>query len=506
MTRHRQPPSTLRSTLTLHDVARHVIYPDGIAFSAYPAVKEVLDGIGISFDRWQQGLASIILAQNEQGLWAGTIGGVVLSIARQTGKSYVVRWIIFALCVLTPETKVVWTSHHSSTTVLTLEEFDQMSKSPKVKRYVKKVVKANGQEQVVFRNGSVIKFGAREHGFGRGHDDLTILVLDEAQIMTDKALQNMIPAQNVNPNPLLFFMGTPPTPVDKSEVFTEKRRRALEGRGNSIYVEISCDPVPKNRSADEWIVDKVQWGKGNPAYATGRTNENSMLRMVENLTLNGPEGMLREGLGLWGAEASEEEAIPQEAWQGLLSPAPVPESSRIVTGMTVCVAATRNRQWVYVSRAGERADGVTQVELVAKLHPDTVADWLMSHADRIEEVTGQGRGAGLTSELMARFAGDRSFKIKTVFWEGAELMGAYGRGMDAILSGLVAVVQHKDWDFCVPRVVWKDLGGGRVIDGAKSKAEMAALASFFGAYGMRTRTQAKKKSTQVRVAPRVVKK
>ena len=505
MPRSKPSPLALRSTLRLHDVARHVIVPDGIVATAYPGVKNFLDSIRIGFDSWQQGLAQLILAEDADGNFAATVGGVVLSIARQTGKTYVVRWVIFALCCLYPDTKVVWTSHHGQTTDLTLEEFYQISKSPAAAPFVKHVTRARGNEAVEFYNGSVIRFGARERGFGRGHDDVRILVFDEAQIMTDRGLQNMVPAQNANANPLLLFMGTPPTPVDPGEVFTEKRRRALSGSGNSVYIEISCDPIPANKDPNEWIRDPVQWGKGNPAFLTGRTNENSMLRLIENLTLNGPEGMLREGLGLWDAEAKTEEAISLKAWQAQLIDTLVPEELRIVTDFTVCLAASRDRRWVYVSRCGERADGMTQVELVAKLPPTSVQDWLVAHHERIREVTGQGRGAGLTSELINRLIGDPKFKLKVVPWQGADLVEAFGRGMDALELGVVATPQHDDLDFCIPRVVWKDLGGGRVIDAAKSHAEMAPLTSWFGAYGMRTRKPDKPTTPHVRVSPSVVK-
>ena len=505
MPRSKPSPQALRSTLRLHDVARHVIVPDGIVSTAYPGVKAFLDSIGIFFDSWQQGLAQLILAEDETGCYAATVGGVVLSIARQTGKTYVVRWVIFALCCLVPGTKVVWTSHHGQTTDLTLEEFDQMSQSPAAAPFVEHVTKARGNEAIRFTNGSIIRFGARERGFGRGHDKVTILVFDEAQIMTDRGLQNMIPAQNAGDNPLFLLMGTPPTPHDPSEVFSEKRRRALAGSGNSVYVEISCDPVPANKDPQDWIRNPAQWGKGNPAYLTGRTNENSMLRMIENLTLNGPEGMLREGLGLWDAETKQKEAIPWQAWAAQLVTVPLEPEQRIVSDVTVCLAATRNRQWVYVSRCGERADGLAQVELIAKLPSDDVQDWLMAHRRWIREVTGQARGAGKTSEIITALQGDPTFKIRVTPWQGADLTGAYGRGMDALTTGVVATMQHPDLDFCVPRVVWKDLGGGQVIDGAKSKTEMAPLMAWFGAYGMRTRVPDKPKRQQIRISPTVVK-
>lgn len=52
-------------------------------------------------------------------------------------------------------------------------------------------------------------------GFGRGFDAVDVEIFDEAQILTVKALNDMIPATNVSPNPLIVFMGTPPQPGDR---------------------------------------------------------------------------------------------------------------------------------------------------------------------------------------------------------------------------------------------------------------------------------------------------
>jgi hypothetical protein len=55
-----------------------------------------------------------------------------------------------------------------------------------------------------------------------------VLIFDEAQILTDNALDDMIPATNQSRQPtgaLLLFMGTPPKPTDPGEVFRRMRTR-----------------------------------------------------------------------------------------------------------------------------------------------------------------------------------------------------------------------------------------------------------------------------------------
>jgi phage terminase large subunit-like protein len=123
---------------------------------------------------------------------------------------------------------------------------------------------------------------------------LDVLVFDEAQILTEAALDDMVPATNQAPNPLILFTGTPPKPSDPGEVFAMKRREALAGGSDdTVYIEFSAD-----RGADP--DDRKQWAKANPSYPR-RTPPAAMLRMKKNLTA---ESFLREGLGIWDAVGS----------------------------------------------------------------------------------------------------------------------------------------------------------------------------------------------------------
>ena len=80
----------------LSQVARHVVVPDGIVSTGWPAVRDTLSNLGISFDRWQQDLAKVALGKRRDGKYAATVGGVVLSIPRQVGKTFWAGSVIFA--------------------------------------------------------------------------------------------------------------------------------------------------------------------------------------------------------------------------------------------------------------------------------------------------------------------------------------------------------------------------------------------------------------------------
>jgi len=351
----------LRSTLELCDVAKHVFIPKGAVDTYWPGVEARLADLETSFDRWQSDIAQLILALRRDGKFVAAQGGVVLSIPRQTGKTFMVSWIVFALATMFPGLQVLWTSHHSATTQQTVADFEGIAAMPEAKQFFNQrrgrggVINSNGKEAVYFANGSWVKFGARGQGFGRGFKKIDVLIFDEAQILPSRALDDMIPSQNNADNPLLILMGTPPRPEDPGEVFSYRRKRAISGKGNSVYVEIGADPVPEGVDPSAWMMDKAQWEKGCPGYRTGRTSEDAMLRQMEFLTSEGPDSFLREALGIWDADTAREEAIPKQWW---LDATVEPLDDMIVTDFTVCFAGMRGRSnWVFVARCGETEGG-----------------------------------------------------------------------------------------------------------------------------------------------------
>ena len=289
----------------LSEVARHLVMPSGIVSTGWPSVAAQLSVMGIPLDRWQQGFCQAILAKRENGQYACGIGGAVASIPRQSGKTYTIGALIFALCLATPGTLALWTAHRTRTHNETFKSMDGMANRKKVAPFIKSVRKANGEQEIEFENGSRILFGARENGFGRGFAKVDALVLDEAQILTEKAMEDMVPATNAADNALVIMVGTPPRPSDPGEVFTSRREDALSGNDPDVlYVEMSAD---KNANPD----DRKQWAKANPSFP-GRTGEGAILRMRR--LLGSVESFLREGLGVWDEKQIGQKAVESAVW------------------------------------------------------------------------------------------------------------------------------------------------------------------------------------------------
>ena len=320
-------------TPKLSEVARHLVMPDGIVSSDFPLLAPQIERMGTPLDRWQQGLCTAILAKRENGMYACGIGGAITSIPRQVGKTYTIGVLIFALCAMSPNMLVLWSAHRARTHQETFKSMDTMSKRSGVAPYVKRVLTGAGTEAVEFANGSRILFGARENGFGRGFAKVDVLVLDEAQILTEKAMEDMVPATNAAPNGLVLMMGTPPRPGDPGEVFTSRRVDALSGDDtDTLYVEFSAD---KKANPD----DREQWKKANPSFP-GRTTETAILRMKK--LLGSVESFLREALGIWDEKQLGLKAVESAAWDSRVGD-PV-EGRRVIgvrftpDGSTVAVA------------------------------------------------------------------------------------------------------------------------------------------------------------------------
>jgi hypothetical protein len=366
-----------RSTLRLSEVARHLVIPEGIVDTLWFDVEERCREFGDVFDAWQDGLGQVMLGVREDGMYAATVGGVTMSIARQVAKTFIVGRTVVALCSLYPDLTVLWTAHRLRTATMTFDKMKAFVTRPSVRPYLEPgrnlgtaIRDANGEQEIPFTNGSRIMFGAREQGFGRGFDEVDIEVFDEAQILTLRALEDMVAATNQSRFPhgaLLFYMGTPPRPADPGEMFTARRDKALKVKaaaevpdfgepvavGDALYVECSADPdvgKPGGPSLD----DPRQVELGNPSYPH-RTPPVSVARLRENLP--DEDSWRREGLGVWDEETEGGGALSEAAWKALADPA-ADRGELVAFGADV---AEDRSAWVAV--AWTRADGSTHVML-----------------------------------------------------------------------------------------------------------------------------------------------
>lgn len=113
--------------------------------------------------------------------------------------------MIVMLCILSDYLlKVLWTVHRMRTSNETFKFMCALAWRRAISRFVDgEPRRVNRQQEIVFINGSRIMFGTRRNGFGRGLDSVDIEEFNEAQILTERALDDMISTTNAAHNPLI---------------------------------------------------------------------------------------------------------------------------------------------------------------------------------------------------------------------------------------------------------------------------------------------------------------
>lgn len=407
---------------SLSSIARHVIQPSGIRSTLWPSVSRRAAQVGIEYDPWQDGLGRLMLAKRADGTFAATVGGVVMSIPRQTGKTFTLGTMVFILCTLVPGMTVLWTAHRARTSDQTFGFFQGLAKRRELARFVNVVHQPQGRQEVLFRNGSRIMFGARESGFGRGFDAVDVIVFDEAQILSERAVADMIPATNASPRGvgLVLYAGTPPKPTDPSEVFIDLRRQALNGADDMVYVEFSAD---RDASPD----DHRQWRKANPSYPS-RTPESSILRMRRQL---GEEDFRREALGVWD-EMVTVGAVDMKLWEDCTV-----TERRDGGVMSFGVDMSPDRSSLAIGACMRYEDGSAHVELVRFENPRSrgvawAADWLAERWERTASVVIDNN-----SPAMVLIPELRSRHVRPRVTNASEMGQACGRFQDMIAQGIL---------------------------------------------------------------------
>ena len=400
----------------LSEVARKLAIPSGITGSDWPRIRRICDqDMGITYDAWQDGIGGLLLAHGANGKLIHTVGGFGMCICRQTGKTYFLAGAVFGLCIAHPGLLVIWSAHHSKTHNQTFGAMQGFAKRTKIAPHIEKVYTGSGDEEVKFANGSSILFGARERGFGRGIPGVDVLVSDEAQILSERAMQDMLATLNVSSLGLHIYAGTPPKPEDNSGTFTQMRDEAYAGEVNDmVWVEFGADD-------DADLDDVEQYKKANPSFPH-RTPIESIRRLRRRL---GEDGFRREGLGIWPREGA---AFDMGRWAALADEdVDKPETAALM------VDVSPDRKWACVGLASELPDDRTLVLVHSVKGTDQVVALvrkLRDTLDIIDIAISSGAARLLEPDLVK--AGIEYEKMSH-----NDLAAAYGAMQEAVKAGTV---------------------------------------------------------------------
>lgn len=424
------PASFDRANRRLSEVAKRIAIPRTIVRSDWGPVRDTCrNDLGIEFDGWQDGLGTLLLAKNNNMKIAHTVGGFGLSAMRQIGKTFFYAGAFFGMSQHYPGLLTVWSAHHSKTHAETFLAMQAFASRPQIQPFIQDVYTGSGKEAVVFNNGSRILFGARERGFGRGIPGVDILMNDEGQILSERAVDNMLATLNTSEFGIHIYAGTPPKPEDNSEKWMRMRDEAWVIEDPSIVQVQTADLVWVEIGADDDadLDDVDQWMK-NPS-APHRTPIESMMRLRRNLK---DEGFRREGLGIY--DKQEESVFDLDRWRKLKDlDAEPPEHAALVLDVSP------DRRWSAIGIAGELEDGRTLMlvhsvrgtrKAVAKIKE------LRDDRDLIDIAITPGAARALETELTQE-------SIEYEVMSATELAAAYA-GLQERIKDDPATIAHAD--------------------------------------------------------------
>lgn len=285
------------------------------------------------------------MGERSDGKWATPRVGV--SVPRQNGKGALIEARELAGLLVFGEQTIIHSAHQQQTARVGFERIlSYFENYDDLRRKVRSVTSALMREQISLKTGQVLRFPARAKSTIRGFS-IDLLILDEAQIFSDSALESVQPTLAARPNPQMWLLGTPPTPTDNGEVFTRFRQDGLEGKDRRLcWVEWSARPGVA-------LDDREAWAEANPALGIRVSYE---VVQDERAALS-DDGFGRERLGMW-EDVSTAYVISPDDWTRCADAASLP-ASRFVLAIDVDPEQTRGS----VAFAGLRADGLVHVEL-----------------------------------------------------------------------------------------------------------------------------------------------
>lgn len=362
-------------------------------------VADTLEAYGFAFNAAQRHELDIYFARNEAGRPSATT--VSLCKPRQNGKSYAARWYAF-WCAAVMGKRVVYSAHNGDTVheffdmlgeILTDEdEYPDFAAMLSGKPY-----RQPGKERISFVGGGRIKFVTRTNSGSRG-GTCDILVIDEAQELTEAQLNAMLPVISAGPSgaPQAIYLGTPPDPSCPGTVFARMHDRAhSDDPGNAWWVEWGVSELPPRDATKEDLLELAY--ETNPMLGILITEE-AVLNEIETQSLG---GFARERLAWWRESSTQAPPLLDvDGWRECLTDSPAMEGKTALG-----VKFTPDGSHCAVSACVVPPEGRPHIELIDFMGTsrgiEAIARLIGGMAGRLAMVAIDGRGgaAALSQRL-----------------------------------------------------------------------------------------------------------
>lgn len=394
----------------------------------------------MGLDPEQEFMLRSLLGLNGSGLWQSFEGAV--SAPRQNGKGEILMAReLFGLFEL-GERFIVHSAHEFKTSVRHFKRIEQvirsnpdllarMKRSPVGQQRIVGFLYSHGDESVELQDGSKIEFRTRTKSGLKGVDDVALLVLDEAQILSEWAYGTMVPtlrASTAERGPQLIYAGNAPDKDkdDHAVVWTRVRERGLAGDDESlVYHEYSLDFETPDDVPEDIARDPEVWRSVNWAMVRGRIQEAHMHKEVRAL---GWRQFVTELLNVGDYPDTDlvgNTEISEAAWADC-------EDVESVLADPVCIAFDISpARRATISAAGFNAGGKKHVEVITSREgtqwvPERLAE-LCAKWDVVELVCD---GFGPANKIAARVEEETGLKVRRL--NSGEYVDACGMFADEV--------------------------------------------------------------------------
>jgi hypothetical protein len=449
------------------------------AILVLPPAVDSLDEAHAAIEMWEhysrkildssQRLAVEVMMAESRGRWAARTTG--REEPRQNGKGEEFE-VVGLWGIVQRAEAILWTAHELTTVSSAHQRMTALIEGhADLRRRKRKILNGIGQQLIELTNDGVIAYRTRTNGGGRGLDDISRLVVDEAQHAKPEQLASSTPILLANPNPQMNFAGTGAI-AGVSDWWWQLRKRALGKEPGAFgYVGHTADRV--SLDADGRVVqveidplDRRLWFDANPALHAGR---GEVEFFEEQLRTLGPALFAREHLGVWDSEPESSGAvIGAAAWDALRD-----DRSEIVSHRNWSLSVSPDRRWTSFSTCGRRSDGL--------LHMDTTkraagTDWVVPFAAEVYAGSRIPIRVHKTGPEASFIAPLREAGVEVVEVSSTEVAAATGQVIDAANAGQLRHLGQGSLDVAVKGAVLKMGGDGAVLWSQRnSQVEISAL-------------------------------
>lgn len=399
------------------------------SFTSGVEAVELAESVGLTPDEWQRDAVFDILGEDDNGKWASFESAVI--VPRQNGKGTIFEIVQLADLFLFSSAQRDFLAIHTAHEFKTAQEgFRRLlfwvENTDWLRKKVKRVSTAHGEEGIELLNGARQRFLARSNGSGRGFS-CDRLGYDEAYHLPEETVAASLPALSARPNPSVIYASSAPRGDQYGIVLRRVMRRGRqepESRDdpkppqdpNLCYIEFSADP-----KAD--LDDPAARLQANPGASSPR-GVPSLEYMDKERAGMSEVAFARERLGILD-ENEGASVVDLDVWDDLTEVGVQPFDP-----VAFAIDVNPDSSWSSIAVSGSAADGRLFVSVVERRRgTGWVVDAIEDLVERWKPTSVTLDAIGPAGSLLPAFA-ERGVEIDVV------TMSQYGQACGAFKAAV----------------------------------------------------------------------